>query len=1059
MAAPFYASNDLEALAATLTQELLSRDTPVFQPWYVVTQTEGMNNWLRLQIAARVPGNIAANIVFLQPNELLRKAYRIMGGRHESVFHRDNLCWLLYHALGEEGFGRRYPSIAAYFSTDQQPDALKRMTLAEKLAALFDQYQVYRPDYVLRWNDMTLSDCQADAWQPYLWVRIKALAGHEIEDRTRMSQQLLRLLEDRENKSRLRTQMPAVHLFGISILTPLHIDILAALSETIDVCCYLQNPAPSIYWVDQISERQQSARLQRGNSPDPSVEVGNSLLLNWGAVMRETFALFFEKEIFINQYEVVAASPPAPDTLLRQLQRDIFDNAFERSLPPISQETLHDGSVSVQSCHTIAREVTALYNYLVHLIDKREENLSARDIVVMVQDIDAYAPYIKAIFDNAPYPFRYQIADERLAQGDNLAVALLSILHISEEGFTSESIVQLLDSRLIRARFGLTDMGLIRRAVAAAGIRFGISGHEADDTIHVSWLNGLRRLTFGICLYGEEPYEDDRTWLLPTDIVEGVGAQQLVGFIHFVEQLIHSVHMRQGARSIADWVHYINWVLQNLVFDTSENSSEDYLQINKQLTDYAAMHQLVSEAIHYEVFLHHFAGTLGGVQRHAYFLQGGVTFCSLIPMRSIPFRVVAVLGLNSSDFPRRETAISFNLLQDERRRGDRNLKENDKHLFLETILSARDYLYLSYIGQHVQDNAVLPPSTLLDELIDYLEVRTGLNDLRARWVTPQPLHGFSRRLNGADSRLYNYVGANTGSRNLPLLTAPPAEADVEATWTLAQLIQFLKAPIKTYFNQALGIYYKPESDLLPETEMFMPDGLAQWKLKNELLWVDAAARTAWMRENMARGTLPLKNMARYHADKLERDVALARDLLRQEIGDQVATHRSASLTLDGLQVAANFNNYYGDRLVTWSYSKSDYKYKLEGYVQYLAAVAAGLADKLCYISLTRCESLTVAGISPTEAHNRLRQLAALWQRGLQQPIPFFHELETDYDKIQKFSIDSFQEKLDDFFNGRTLCTDQYLIRARASGLFDGDKAFKQYQLAASLLVEPIDDFF
>ena len=79
------------------------------------------------------------------------------------------------------------------------------------------------------------------------------------------------------------------------------------------------------------------------------------------------------------------------------------------------------------------------------------------------------------------------------------------------------------------------------------------------------------------------------------------------------------------------------------------------------------------------------------------FLVGKVSFCTLLPMRSIPFRVVCLLGMNDGDYPRRQTGNSLDLMQYHRQKGDRSRHDDDRYLFLEALLAAQDYFYISYV--------------------------------------------------------------------------------------------------------------------------------------------------------------------------------------------------------------------------------------------------------------------------------------------------------------------------------------------------------------------------
>src|SRR5690606_10629329 len=211
------------------------------------------------------------------------------------------------------------------------------------------------------------------------------------------------------------------------------------------------------------------------------------------------------------------------------------------------------------------------------------------------------------------------------------------------------------------------------------------------------------------------------------------------------------------------------------------------------------------------------------------------------PMRSIPFRIVALLGLGFDKFPRKETSTNFNLMQKDKRRGDRNIKENDKHLFLETILSAQEHLYISYIGRNTKDNSILPPSAIVDELIDYIITGTRSDTgkyleesyLRNQLVTQYPLHSFSHQPLGT----FNYLANNTGAKPPILLTAQTEERTITSELPIHEFMNFFKNPFEYYYNKSLNIYYREEDIMLRETEYFELDKLQEWKIKNDFLFL------------------------------------------------------------------------------------------------------------------------------------------------------------------------------------------------------------------------------
>ena len=924
-------SNSLKDLAGQLAAGLMQHTGNVFQKQYLVTQTDGMNNWLTIQLAARM--GINANTRFLKPNDIVNLLYLWVGGDSSKVPDAGHLQWLIYNLLEEPAFIQQFKTIATYY----QGDDVKRIALAGKVADLFDQYQVYRPEILDEWNAATIGNVKKDEWQKYLWIKIKEKTGGALTDKTTVIRYIMEQLNKPEQQEKISARLPQLHIFGVSIITQLHIHLFNELSRYCSVSFYLLNPAPMVYWLEDKTEKQiaRLAQLQQmqGKKPERIEGSGNNLLLGWGKVIQETFGLLFENDAFLNVYNdsgVTAPDSTDNDSLLQKIQNDIFYNYDAQNRYPIRPKDLTDGSLTINACYTPVREVEVLYNYLVHLVDQKKEILSPRDIVVMVSDIDAYAPYIKAIFNTATYRFPFSIADENLHSGDTLFTAIEAILAISADSFKAEEVMQLLDSSYIRLRFNITDTALIRKVVGAANIRFGIEGSPEDDTQLVSWNNGLQRILFGICMSGSEEYLVDDDTLFPLDVAEGADALELIRFSHFIEVLKWYVQDRSNNRTLAEWGQYIYQLTDNLVFQSDTNETdEDYQRLLQYIENLNLLTATYNEAISYEVFKHSFLNIITQDTRSSSFAVGGITFCSLIPMRSIPFKVVALLGMNFDKFPRREIPLSFNLMELKRRRGDRNVKENDKHLFLETVLSAQQYLYISYIGRSAKDNSIHPPSALVDELVDYIE--SGVTDnsvkVREKLIVTQPLHGFSQKYFQHIPGLYSYLGPGGNNEE----TLPKNIADKEKKvfdWDeipVGNLLSFFKNPFKWYYNKVPAIYYNEEEVLLPDTEIFDLDGLQQWKVKNDLLRVDDDAIEAYRIRSLKTGNTPLKHVSDIMIANTLEEVTPVKKLLKSCVGDLDENELTIEINIDDSVIAGKLSGVYDDKMLVISFSKNHYQ--------------------------------------------------------------------------------------------------------------------------------------
>jgi len=1037
-------SNSLEQLAVQLSAELYKQQNHVFQPQYIVTQTQGMNNWLKIKIAGNL--GIVANSKFLKPNDLVNEIYYKLGSINKQALSPAILQWVLFTLLGGKEFHDEFRKISNYYTNDD----VKRMALAEKVADLFDQYQIYRPEMIRDWNENSEGFDGNNGWQKFLWVKAKEILGDSMPDKSVIGKHIIEALKQPEQQKKLRSQIPNIHVFGLSILTTYHVHILYELAKVINVTFYLLNPAPTIYWFEDKSEKQLALWRQKSKMKLSLADLqsaGNPLLTGWGRVLQDTFSMFFESDAFLNQYNDVESPEPATDSLLGKIQNDIFHNSDFEGRNELTENDISDGSITLNACYTTAREVEVLYNYLVRLVDQEAVALSARDIVVMVSDIDAYAPYIKAVFNSARYKFPFTIADESFTISDNLFSALQSVLALGEDNFKAEEVLQLLDSKYIRTRFSISDPHLIRKAVDKANIRFGIEGRMEDETIYVSWKNGIRRIMYGICMSGGDEYNVDGYTTYPLDIAEGEDSFELIRFCHFAEVLISTIEDRKQVRTISEWGEYIEQVVDKLIYQEEDNTDEDYQLLLRNLEKLYVLIEVVPDKISFDVFKHSFVNSLSGESRSNAFASGGITFCSLIPMRSIPFKVVALLGLNFDKFPRKETRVSFNLMEQEKRKGDRNVKENDKHLFLETILSAQQYLYLSYIGRSSKDNTLLPPSVLVDELIDYIQsgVRDDKIKVRETMVTTHPLHGFSHKYHMHDARFYNYLGnAET----------PPPHPGVGNTTTTEPLtfdevsidsfISFFKNPFKAYYNNVLRIRYEQDNVLLPENEVFELDGLQFWQMKQDLLFSDFDQLTTYRNKGVATGSLPLKNMADWVLTSTETTVSPLKELVSEYIGDEAEESVHIELQVNETLLKGKLNRIYDGKLVFISFSKNESRYLLEAYIRYLIAIAAGSPLDLYYISSAKNSVYKIeeSSRSKKSALRALQKLLNLYKLGHEEILMFYPDFNKSPADIAGLTHNKFKVLVNKYLE-RDSC-DTYVKKENSFGFFSQEGVFEQY---------------
>ncbi len=865
--AHIYMATDVDQLL----EKVHLKRTSLFQKHSFVTQTSGINHYIKLKIAEK--NGVISNQEFLSPNELIMEVAHIMGNLNSAEFSTENVRWRLFKLLNSSAFCQEFPEVAVYFEQDE----LKRMQLATKLADLFDQYTVFRTDMMLEWQEAGVFGVQKDkvtteGWQKWLWLALKAQIATDFLDKAEYQREIIRKLELKDVPYALIQRFSSVHVFGLTVLTNFHLELLWNLRHIMDVCFYFVNPCVNDFWYDCISEKDLVKRWSNHRFKNQIAEysIGNELLTSWGKVSQELYSQLFLLDDEVFSCLDYVESEYYPKTLLGHLQRDIHENVRANSGEiRFEKELFLDNSIQIKSNYTEAREVEVLYDYLVNLIDNvYEGSLQPHDVVVMLPDVEKYLPFIKAVFDHSPKKIPYSIGDRAANKEQSLLTLCLQILQTYSLEFTSESIIQLLDFELINKKYSIQNIDLIRQLVRESNVRFGIKGDVNIETHLVSWELGLSKMFMSIFMKDTSfEFEGNKFYALSS--VEGFSdIDQILNFIAFVRNLIAHAGMAKQTRSLRLWNDYFAKLM--LIFvDEDGVDNEDFVQLTKKLEMLNRIDEKVEGVdLNFETYVYILKSYHSNETISDGYFRGRVTFCQALPMRSIPFKVVAFLGLNAKDFPRKDTEFAFDLIkvgrsgQDAKKRlGDRSTKENDKYLFLEAVLSAKENLYLSYLGINIKDNKQLNPSSLVEEMLDYLtEYAEKEVEVKQLLVQTHPLR--------ADSNVYRkkpgyftYLSNTDALDFMKCIGQKESKAKIERL-DLIEVIRYFKNPIAYYYNKNLGVYYKEEALLLPEIEVFeIEKGLHTFAINTKLLNENVEDLTEFIQKQKALGELPLGNVS------------------------------------------------------------------------------------------------------------------------------------------------------------------------------------------------------
>ena len=1023
-------SNRTEALVDVLAEVVARPLRDLTAAECIVVQGRGMERWLSMELARRL--GVWANPDFPFPRHLIRRAFDALLGADDdavSCFEPETLMWSVADLLPRHIELAEFAALRRYLAGD--PQGVRRIQLAERIARTFDQYVVYRPEMVLAWERGAETHWQAALWR----ALVQRHGSHHAAARAR------RFLAMLQAPGVSLPSVPArVSFFGVSTLAPLYLEVLAALSHHIEVHLFVLSPSPE-YWAEMRTEREVLSRLAgRGVVADGigallHVEVGNPLLASLGRVGRD-FQHALESIADYEEAEHSLYADPGTATVLDALRSDIL--ALRRRRPDHADAAplaLHpdDASIAIHACHGPMREVEVLHDQLRALFEG-DPTLEPRDILVMSPAIDAYAPFIDAVFGGvADQRFRipYRIADRAVRATDTVVDAFLTLLATLRGRLTASAVLDLLGRDPVREcfRFVAEDLDVVRAWIREAGVRWGLdalhrAATEQPALAQNTWRFGLDRLLLGYALPGAGCHLFGG--VLPYDDVEGMSAELLGQLAEFCAALFTFHGSLQQPRRLDAWRDDLGQLLRTMIVSTNQNAHQ-HLQIR------AALDELVERAraggfhdpVDLDVVQLQLAAALERGAPGRGFLTGGVTFCALVPMRSIPFRVVCLLGMNDADFPRVRRAPGFDLIPLHPRPGDRSARDDDRYLFLEALLSARQRLIITYVGQSIRDNSEVPPSVVVSELLDTIEESfvlpsagergTAVRSVRAALVTKHPLQPFSPRYFGADPnpQLFSYArnyceGARAlrGERvTMPPFVVAPLDHQVATPGEVAidALVRFFENPTRAFAQHRLGLYLGDDIEAIDDREPLTLDGLERWKVGNHLL--ERALQGEVVRDALpsvqASGALPPGTLGECAFGDLDPEVtAIARQtnvLLRDaELQPLVVDH-----DLDGTRLTGVIRNLWPNGYVQYQFSKLGRRQELGMWIRHLVlnCLRADSYPRVSYLvgRPKQAGGPTAVRFRPVEdAAAILRALLRLYRIGQIAPLLLFEKASRVY---------------------------------------------------------------
>ena len=1011
-----YPSNKTESLAY-LISEIIDRHPlkDLFAEDLILIQSQGMGTWLQQELSSHA--GISALVQCQMPASFIWKLAEALmpEDKHVPVFEKNNARWEIFKRLPEKLDDPKYHLLKAYLIAqkvhlhEEQKDHSQKQNhehaiaqqktlfeLSTVIADVFDAYQNYRPDWIDAWESgQSIVDSdqaglkELEQWQSDLWCSLyPEIALEERRHRSSLFTKLIGLL--RSPSDEIKSKLPErLFIFGLSALPPQWLPVMSALSRHIDIHFLAHNPC-QYYWGDVLTPTQQlrleKALVDKGVSLETAADTfleGNPLLASWGKLGRDYLSLLTDspdiKESQVSLYDEGVGEGLDEDSIssaLQCIQHDI-----------LKLQTTHyalyqvDDSLRFASCHSHLREVEALHDYLFNLLNQHPE-IKAKDIIVMMPDVQDFAALIEAVFSRPAYDrhgqaqyLPYGISDQLLSMDQPLLDTLSGLLSLASSRITGTDLLDWLEMPAIRSRFSISELEMedIKEWIKHLNIRWGLSESHRDTLLQVkgsgegnTWLSAARRLLAGYIFGKDEIYKHSGEELLafPQRSPE---KQILAGkLMRFLDTIEASIHLQSKQFKLEEWLgelssfwqRWLDFELVSADIQALLNSFETEIYKERAQTGFDI-------PVSFSVIASVLKAQFENQRVSQRFLAGRINFCTLMPMRSIPFKAVCMLGLNEGTYPRPVQGQSFDLLTlTPSRTGDRSRREDDRYLFLEALCSARSHLYISYCGRDIQDNSERYPSILVTELQNYclenftLEGRAFEQDetILDHCVVEHHLQPFHKsyyymdELNKEASPQQLESNQTFATEWLPLINPSigmkednskahqssenEGQTDLfnvsqntdKVQIDFDRLLEFVSHPLRYYYRTALQVNLHGVDEEMMTSEPFSIQGLAAYDLKKDLVqnWFEDQSQlensSALMKRWQLSGKLPRVPLDSYYMDNIQASLKPMYGYVCQNISDE-SVHHEFDFNLDKYQVSGGLVTQ-GNQLVELALSKN-----------------------------------------------------------------------------------------------------------------------------------------
>lgn len=1003
-----YHGASVENLTAQLSS--LIKNDPLQDPFrkeVIVVQNHGMARWLSMQLA-KMHG-IAANLKFQFPAEAVWSVYRSVDNTipEKLPSDRESMKWTIYKILRELPDRPPFRFLYHYTHPDESTfDAQKGWELSNTIADLFDEYIVYRPEMIQGWEQNQMSTREAsESWQMQLWLKManywsafyKKSGWHHRVD---IHQQCLNVLNSSgADHDRLPVRLS---LLGISTMPASFVELFAELSKLIDIHWFRRDPAGPTGLKKSADEGGQSLVSAFAEEGIAFLDMMKNTVQQSGATM---------------ETETAGDEAGRPASFLERVRNGVLSGGEGSPIADAAgDDAVADRSIQIHSCHSPVREVEVLFDQLLELF-AADDDLHPDDILVVIPELSDYASAIDSVFgagekDLPSLP--YHIIQEIPGTHDPVYIGLTKMLELLESRFKVTEVFDLLWMEPVRKAYNIDadQLNRLQRWVQNTQVRWGLDAKEKirndlPAAIQNTFTSGLHQMLLG---FAAEADEELYRGIYPYDEIDTTDDAELMGrFTTFIQDLKNARDEITESHKPAEWRRISNrWLDLFFASDDIYFSSISSMRTLLEATAEAAALGGYGDPLPFSVWSKELITGMEKEQGGGGYFGQGITFSGLNPMRNIPHKVIAFIGMNSGVFPRSDIIPEFDLMRKNPKPGDRIKRKDDRYLFLESMMSARDVFYLSYVGRSNRDDESRPPSVVVSELIDLIETSFDLDN--GFEIEKHRLHAYSPQYFKEDSEKFSYSRSNaevckTYLKESDLIhdffpAVLPLSSEKPRSIAVQELIKFFRHPARYLLQERLGIYFNEENILEEEREPFVFQGLERYQMENELLKRSIQGDNVEALREIAksRGELPAGFPGDYYFDEIQKKIEPFIDQIHKLTGNGHFESIGVDLAIGDFSVTGNIDDLSNNLHLAYRYGSRNSRDLITAWIEHLllqSMQAEFGTDGFSTLLLTRKSKtgeVVKTSFGPVDdAVAILHTLLQIYWNGLQEKTPLFPE--------------------------------------------------------------------